>query len=569
MYQAELMHLVRKLAVILAAAVIYVPAVQAGTVTASISGYVKASSGPQMGAVVEIFTTGATALTTTVFTDAKGFYSAAQLAPGTYQVKVSAPAFLPSLRENVILRGGANAVVNLTLSTLSEAVQLLPARRASAEADDDWRWTLRSAANRPILRMRDDEPLVIATGEGKDRSMKAQVALVAGSQAEGFGSSAEMSTQFRLEQSLFSAGTLSFNGDVGYSNGTPAGVLRAAYSHQFPDGSHPEFALTLRHFATADMVQHGAALDALAFSISDITTLADVVELNYGAEGQGIQFRGRVMAFRPFGSATVHVTPNTVVQYRYATSEPNTRLEKGFDSAPADLTESGPRMSLNAAAPVLEHAHHHEISVSRRIGDTNLQLAGYSDRLRDAALVGVGGVTSDSFLPDFYSDTFSYNGGELATRGIRAVAQRKIDDSLSATIAYSYAGVIDADRNHFDWAEGQSFHKAYRHAITAKLSGDLPRCKTHWIASYKWTSGEALTAVDLFNVSAGQADPYLNIFIRQPLPSAFFLPGKIEALVDVRNLLAQGYVPVLSPDGQSIYLVQSARSVRGGLSFTF
>jgi len=38
---------------------------------------------------------------------------------------------------------------------------------------------------------------------------------------------------------------------------------------------------------------------------------------------------------------------------------------------------------------------------------------------------------------------------------------------------------------------------------------------------------------------------------------------------DVRNLLAQGYVPVMGQDGRTIFLVQSARSVRGGVSFTF
>jgi hypothetical protein len=47
------------------------------------------------------------------------------------------------------------------------------------------------------------------------------------------------------------------------------------------------------------------------------------------------------------------------------------------------------------------------------------------------------------------------------------------------------------------------------------------------------------------------------------------MPGGMEAIIDVRNLLAQGYVPVMGPDGQTVYLVQSARSVRGGLAFTF
>jgi len=34
-------------------------------------------------------------------------------------------------------------------------------------------------------------------------------------------------------------------------------------------------------------------------------------------------------------------------------------------------------------------------------------------------------------------------------------------------------------------------------------------------------------------------------------------------------LLAQGYRPVMSNDGQALYLVQVARSFRGGLSYTF
>ena len=60
-----------------------------------------------------------------------------------------------------------------------------------------------------------------------------------------------------------------------------------------------------------------------------------------------------------------------------------------------------------------------------------------------------------------------------------------------------------------------------------------------------------------------------ELFIRQPIPGTSFLPGKMEALVDLRNLLAQGYVPVIGRDGRTLYLVQSARAVRGGLAFVF
>jgi hypothetical protein len=81
--------------------------------------------------------------------------------------------------------------------------------------------------------------------------------------------------------------------------------------------------------------------------------------------------------------------------------------------------------------------------------------------------------------------------------------------------------------------------------------------------------GEALTPVDMFTASAGRAEPYLNLFFRQPFPGNGFFPNHVEAIVDLRNLLAQRYVPVLGNDGHTVYLVQSARAVSGGVAFTF
>src|SRR5215831_10857187 len=105
-----------------------------------ISGYVKDGSGaPQMGAVVDIFTS-ATSVGTTVFTDAEGHYSAENLPAGKYQIKVTATSFLPSLRENVKLNAGAHVLVNLTLNTLADALKLLPPRRSTGTEPDDWHW---------------------------------------------------------------------------------------------------------------------------------------------------------------------------------------------------------------------------------------------------------------------------------------------------------------------------------------------------------------------------------------------------------------------------------------------
>jgi hypothetical protein len=73
----------------------------------------------------------------------------------------------------------------------------------------------------------------------------------------------------------------------------------------------------------------------------------------------------------------------------------------------------------------------------------------------------------------------------------------------------------------------------------------------------------------MFDASPGQADPYLGLFVRQPIPGTGFFPGRIDAVIDIRNLLAEGYVPVMGNDGRTVYLVQAARAIRGGVAFTF
>jgi hypothetical protein len=534
----------------------------------TISGYVRAASGiPQMGAMVEVL--GAAAHGLKVFTDENGFYTAAGLLPGVYNLKVSAPAFLPSLREHIGLLAGGNTIVNVTLNTLFEAIQMVPARGPADE--DDWKWVLRSVSNRPILRVLDDHSRVLIAESAKnDRELRGTLSFLAGSPSEGFGSFSDMSTGFSVEKSIFSSSTIGLRGNVGYGASSPSSVLRASFSHKMDDGSEPLFAVTMRSLPAPDITLH--SFQALALTTADSFALGDVVELKFGSELQTIQFMGRVTTFRPFGTADLHLSPDTVLEYRYATSEPDSRLDKGFDSAPADLNESGSRVSMTGYSPTVEHAHHQELSLSHRMGKNSLQLAAYVDRVSDPALTGIGEFTTDNgnVLPDLYSGTFTYQGNNFHTQGIRFVLQRKLTSDITGTLDYEYGGVLDlATLNETLESVPDSSLVRQRHSIAGKITGMVPKSKTRWMASYRWIDGRALTPVDMFNASAGQADPYLNLFFRQPIPGTGFFPGHIEAIVDLRNLLAEGYVPVLGHDGHTVYLVQSARAVRGGVAFTF
>ena len=190
----------------------------------SISGYVRSASGvPQMGALVEVL--GSARHSLKVFTDENGFYSASGLLPGIYSVKAYSPSFLPALRERIGLRPGGRVLVDLKLSGLFEAIQF-PQMRDSAAEDDDWKWVLRSASNRPILRMLGNGSQV---AEGQDNhDLKGSLSFVAGSASGGFGSASDMNTGFTVERSIFSSGTVALQGNVGYGNGVPNAVLRAS-----------------------------------------------------------------------------------------------------------------------------------------------------------------------------------------------------------------------------------------------------------------------------------------------------------------------------------------------------
>jgi hypothetical protein len=98
------------------------------------------------------------------------------------------------------------------------------------------------------------------------------------------------------------------------------------------------------------------------------------------------------------------------------------------------------------------------------------------------------------------------------------------------------------------------------------VSANVPHLGTKVSVGYKWIGGQAVSHLDPYGESLFHLDPYLNMEIRQQLPS--FFPGHMEALADFGNLLAQGYVPVSTGDGR-VVLVPSYRYFRGGLSVQF
>jgi hypothetical protein len=104
-------------------------------------------------------------------------------------------------------------------------------------------------------------------------------------------------------------------------------------------------------------------------------------------------------------------------------------------------------------------------------------------------------------------------------------------------------------------------------AYSISLSGTLDGTGTKWRASYRWQPEDTLTEVAPYAIQA--VAPYLNLRIRQRLRTNRDSSTSIEALLDVQNLLSQGYRPYFLKDGAILVFAQQQRGIRGGLAFTF
>lgn len=104
-------------------------------------------------------------------------------------------------------------------------------------------------------------------------------------------------------------------------------------------------------------------------------------------------------------------------------------------------------------------------------------------------------------------------------------------------------------------------------AYSISLSGTLDGTGTRWRASYRWQPEDTVTGVAPF--AADGIQPYLNLHLRQVLHLRRDGTAGIDALLDLRNLLAQGYRPYLLSDGSLLIFAQEQRGLTGGLAFTF
>jgi hypothetical protein len=543
-----------------------------GAVPGTITGVVRDSSGmPQIGAEVELLRPDLTVITR-VYTNTAGHFIIRSVAPGRYAVKAICASFLPSLRPDVRVR--TTAVVNLTLNTLYEVMEWLPSEpRSGSTPVDDWKWTLRSAANRPLLRWLEDGPLVVVS-DGSGGSPKLKARLMATGQEGTFGESGERvsaaventpsNRRELLAQVDFDPGSnagmesmLGFRQDLGFAGSVE--TVGAVAIHPEIDGAGSE------------------GLDEAAIRSFETINLGDMLEAEVGSTQVLARFAqsspNTVVTALPFATVAWR-KGNSTISYRMATSLPANQ-----DADDTDAEAWLPAVSMRDGQLALEHGLHQEIGWERLTDHSGAAVLLYADKIDNPvmeAMAGPGAGVSDAatLLYDPASGLVRAAGPRYSSTGVVATVEHKLPKGDQLRVSYGNGNALMLASSQTA-TTGQplaaallaSAHPRHVQTYSISLSGVLEGTGTRWRATYRWQPESTVTSVASFSQDAG--DPYLNLMLRQPIHIRRDGSGGFEALVNLRNLLAQGYRPYLLSDGSVLVFAQDQRGISGGLAFNF
>ncbi len=553
--------------IVLAAAPVY------GASRGSVSGVVRDSAGtPQIGAVVQLLRPDLSVVAS-VYTDEDGRFLIKPVLPGRYALKAMATSFLPSLRENLRIR--TSTVVNLTLNTLYEVMQWLPSQPRNGKArNDDWTWTLRSTANRPLLRWLEDGPLVVVN-DGSGAAPKLKARLMATGQAGTFGENGERFTatvedtpsssrellarvDFDPNSDAGMESMLGFRQDLGYAGSVQS--VAAVAVHPDVEGNGDQ------------------GLDEAAIRNSETLQMGDEFDGEVGSSQVVARMNGnapQMMAVAlPFLTLGWH-DGDSAIRYRMSTFAPSP------DTGETEAVALLPAVSMRGDSLAIEHGLHQEIGWERQTETSGMSVMVYAENIDNPALEAMTRFAQDNgamspavaaMLLDPDSGLMRVAGPDYSSAGVEASVERTFAGGNQVRLSYANGNALVIENGpqtqNLSLATLLAAARSRRaQTYTISLSGTLDGTGTRWRASYRWQADDTLTEVAPYAV--GTAAPYLTLHLRQPICRPHDGTTGIDALMDVRNLLEQGYRPYLLSDGSLFVFAQGQRAVFGGLAFTF
>ncbi|HET8546861.1 MAG TPA: carboxypeptidase-like regulatory domain-containing protein [Bryobacteraceae bacterium] len=568
-------------------------AAPSGTLTTgSLTGLVTDTAGvPQMGATVFLYNRYDKLVQKTI-TSLKGDFLFEPLIPDTYSVRVSLASFVPALKRNITVLPGMQSVLAINMASVLSSIELVySAPKAGVLMSDEWKWVLRSQmSTRPILRslpgLEQHETSVFSDTNGLLR-------VSAGESSPWLaGGQPDLGTAFALATSLFGNNRFEFTGNFGY------GMETATQTHGFrttfsrAEAAGPEVKLTMQQ---ADLpVRSGIAvggqqnanlpaLRTLSLTMIDRAQLADGIDIEYGASLESVTFFDRLNYVSPFARVSYDLGGRGRLAFGYSSGAPPIDLiqmdaRDRRESLQQELAALSllPRVTLRGGRAHVQRTENLEAGYQFATGSRTYSFGVYREIVRDGALTITGAddlIGGFDLLPELSSRSSVFNIGGYARTGYTAAVTQDFSDDYSLTLAYGSGGVLRTEERALESdnpsAIRRLLHRGQQSWITGRFNGVVPGAGTRFHASYQWTDYRALTPAHVYFTQSTNSYAGLNLRLRQPLPAFSGMPGRLEATAELRNMLAQGYLPITTASGRRMLLTHTPRAVRGGLSFIF
>jgi len=529
---------------------------------ASVTGKICDSAGkPQMGAVVQLVRPDLS-IAASVFTDEQGRYSITEVTPGKYSIKATGREFLPTMRENLRVRSAT--VVNLTLNSLYEVMQWLPARSNGGDAAvDDWKWTLRSAENRPLLRWLEDGPLVVVS-DGKGRNPHLKARLMASGQNGTFGEDGQF-IRAEIEETPSDSRTLLARVDFEPGTNNELESMLGFRQDLGLAGDVESLAAVALHSEITGPGSENPGVEEAMMQTTENLHLGDLIEATVGSK--------QVYARLADGSHSIFTAlPNASVLYRRGDSAFAYRIATDLPAASGNSSGNElPTLTARNGQLVLQHGIHQELGWERRTDHSGMQVVVFADSVSNPNLEASSHFNSNSptasaVLYDPVSGMLHVAGANYSTTGLYASLSHSLPGHNLVRLSYATGDALVMTQSQTVSTLPET-HARRAQMYSLSLSGTVEGTNTRWRATYRWQPESTLTEVAPY--AADAASPYMCVGLHQTLRSS--RPGSlgIEALLDVNNLLAQGYRPWIAPDGSLLVFAENERSVRAGLAFTF
>jgi hypothetical protein len=561
--------------------------------TGNLLGRVADSNGnPQMGARIELFNRYQRSVAQTV-SSPDGRFAFASLPIDLYSIRISLASFLPAFRDRIAVKAGLDSVLQIHLATLFSNVDLSYVTPTAAMTND-WKWALRAApATRPITRYLPAQ--APATAELHPRIFSGTHALLSlsggdtglvdsGPAQRGMGTGFAVSTTLPGKNQLQLAGSYGQNGSF-----SPAAMGFCAIYSRSPDGGFgnpPEVTLTVSQVnrfggtlvGGSSLTGSAPVLRTMSLSVYEAADFLDNLHLEYGITGESVDYLQHSDRISPFGRLTADLGSGGSLIAAYSdggrpdelTAHQRLRTMENNISAdltgPLDALTRLPQVSRRGGQLELQRTQNYELGYNKTSGSLTYAMSAFYERVSNGRINLAGDVTSldpDDLLFDGLSKTSTYNVGRYARTGYLASVDQRVNDSLDVALAYGRMGGFTSGGGQTQLIEMSGHNIASVNVSTrSRLTG------TRLTTTYGWMDSNAIIPRHFFTTQSAYVLPGFNVSIRQPLPAMFGMPGRFEVIADLRNLLAQGYLP-MGGDAHKLLIVEAPRIIRGGVNFTF